>query len=200
MTTDENSKSMAAANILLGEQFYRSRVYLNDKELASIGSVAVESTFCEMDVENTIWKLAGLDNKAGPALTSHLSMAARLDAMRTIGLSRLADEALIQEFTEIISRLSVANNSRNVIIHGHWAPKNSFLHHLSMNPEDPARTVVATKARKNSKPLEFPSAQIEGTAKELHEARMDLLLFRRRAWPDIFVNKMIPMRTPAYRL
>ncbi len=194
MTTDKSLKSLAAANILLGEQFLRSRVYLNDKELASIGSVAVESTFCEMDVENTIWKLAGLNDKTGPALTLNLSMAARLDVLRTIGLSLLTDKKLIDEFTEVISHFVVANNHRNVIIHGHWAPKNNFLHHLSMDPDDPARTVVATKARKNSKAIEFPSAQIEAAARELHEARLDLLLFRRRVWQDIFVNKLVPMR------
>lgn len=52
-------------------------------QLAAIGSVVVESTFCEEVVEEIIWGLSKLEPEQGKFFTGPLQMNSRLDLLNS---------------------------------------------------------------------------------------------------------------------
>ncbi len=175
-----------------------SRRVLTEAQLASIGAVAVESTYCEYMVETVIWFLAGLDDEHGRAFTFGMSMHNRLELMRTLGLRRLADQEEIAKFTAIVAELKEASTERNAIIHGDWTTEGDPLEVGFKQDLDPNRQAVAIKIRKNSPPMRFPSHAVEDTARRLSKARIDFYRFVLEIWPDEFIAHeaaMAPDRT-----
>jgi hypothetical protein len=162
--------------------FRYSTSILTKDQLAAIGSVAVESTFCEHLVEVLIWSLSGMDEPQGKYFTQGIQLNNRLDLLTVLGKQKLNDEKEMEEFTKIISQLKLANNDRNSIIHGHWRSKaKNMLMLLAMGPEGfPPAT--ATKRRLNSEPLKFSATQIEATAVKIANLHRELLKFSTVAW------------------
>lgn len=178
-----------------------SRRVLTDEQLASIGAVAVESTYCEYMVETVIWFLAGLDDEHGRAFTFGMPMHNRLELLRTLGLRRLKAQDEIDRFTAIVAELKEASTQRNTIIHGDWTTEGDPLEIGFKLDLDPNRQAVAIKMRKNSPPLRFPSHAVEDAARRLSSIRFDFYRFVMETWTDDFIAHeaaMAPDRTSLF--
>jgi hypothetical protein len=175
------------ANVLANAPVMLSRRYLKESQLAFIGSVAVESTYCEFSLQNIIIRLAGVTPEAGTALTHAMSFSSRLDVLVAIVHGQLFDPVLTKEFDQIVKELRDAIVERNTIIHGRWGPVTNYLSFLLMQEDNPRRTAQAVKAPKLGKTNSptFPVAQLEVTANKLHDNRQALLKFVAKVWTPV---------------
>ena len=99
-----------------------SAMQCDEKLLAAIGAIAVESTYLERFLDTTIRKLARLsDAVARPVLAKTATMEAKLDLLRELGSIKLQKyPKRHDEFEKIIATLKNANTNRNTAIHGVW--------------------------------------------------------------------------------
>lgn len=98
-----------------------AHVILDDQQLKSIGTLAVESAFIENNIESMIWFLCDLTTINGRIITTSMQLSARLDLLQTLIKSRV-DQKIQGEFALIASDLRIAIEERNTIIHGLWLP------------------------------------------------------------------------------
>ena len=163
---------------ILEDGFLQSRMILTTKQLASIGSVAVESTNCEMMVEFVIWSLLRLDEEQGKFITQGIQMKNRLELLLNLAKENFGDaDELITEFTGLITQMKAANEKRNIIIHGNWTTqvKNSLA--LFVNGPEHYPPAIAKKRRLREPSLEFSAELIYATAEEIAALTVRLTSF-----------------------
>lgn len=152
-----------------------STFVLDLNELAAIGSVAVESTYCEHVVEGIIWDLCRLKEAQGKFLTDRMLLDKRLDLMGDLWRPLLSDSEKSATLTRIVSGLKEANNERNLIIHGHWEMGASIAQIMGMSAKEAAKVrAVATKRRLKSDPVTFSAEKILQTAMRIAELTGEL--------------------------
>ncbi|MGH8803641.1 MAG: hypothetical protein ACREXN_02745 [Polaromonas sp.] len=154
-----------------------STVILTKDQLAAIGSLAIESTYCEQWVENLIWFLCKLEEPQGKQFTQNIQMKSRLELLCNLGKPLLASESEKTEFVSLISQLKEANNDRNTIIHGSWgtATKN-LLTVMREGPENHSPAIV-TKRRPNKPPITMQATDIEKAAVRIADLTGQLIQF-----------------------
>lgn len=152
---------------------------LTTEQLAAIGSVAVESTYCELEVEQWIWVLAGLEPERGIHFTHGIQLQNRLDMLGQLAKERLSNQEDKVEMAALISDLKIANNDRNVVIHGMWfsAVERRKLISDGIASHPPA---TAFKRRLRSDPLELSASAVSEVAQRIANltftlSRMDSL-------------------------
>jgi hypothetical protein len=155
-----------------------SKVVLSSKELAAIGSVAVESTYSDFIIESMIWAICKLRQDQGKFFTSGMMMDRKLELLGDLWKPLLADTPRAK-LTEIISGLKEANNRRNIVIHGEWSyPKAVPFSAIRTFMTDPDKAdSVATKRRLRSEPLQLRSNQVDEVAQRISSLTLQLLTF-----------------------
>jgi hypothetical protein len=151
-----------------------SRVVLNKDQLASIGAVATECTYLDQTVETLIWAFSGMEYEQGKFFTSTMQLDRKLDLLSDLGKLKLPAEKL-EQFTKIISDCKLANNDRNVVIHGVWASDIQGL--ASLIAEEHEKTASAIKRRLKKEALVFSSSNIEAVEERLSYATRQLYKF-----------------------
>jgi hypothetical protein len=154
---------------------------LTQEQLAAIGSVVVESTFCEEQVERLIWRLCKLDPEQGKFLTGSINMNSRLDLLSVIGKPLLRSEVKRRELTKLISDLKESNNARNVVVHGTWMTDGVGVLQVLQEGAEKHPPAVAHKRRPNSPPLTKSAANIAAIAFDIARLSTELSTFS-RAW------------------
>lgn len=154
---------------------------LTKDQLAAVGSVAVESTFCEEFVELFIWALLGVRERQGKFLTAPLQMNSRLDLLSSLMKVRLRSATKRLAFTDLISRLREANSERNVIVHGSWEPDGVSAHRVWKDGAEKHPAAIAKKHRLNSPPVTMSATLIEKSALKIAALTWELMGVA-RAW------------------
>jgi hypothetical protein len=150
---------------------------LTKDQLASIGSVVVESTYLEGFVESLIWDLSKLTPEQGKFFTHSLGLDSRLDLLASLGKPRIRSAKKKTEFTSLISRLKTVNRERNLIVHGLWETSGAgVLAVICEGPENHA-PATAKKRRLNSAESTLSAANIEKTSRRLGEITAELADF-----------------------
>ena len=96
----------------------------DDFHLAGIGKVSVAWSYLEGGIERTIWVAGRFSEQRGLAVTTHMSIPARLDAMCSMVRLAFPNSDLLEQVTK--QRKHIQNNlapRRNEIVH-------SRLHYL----------------------------------------------------------------------
>lgn len=163
----------------------RSKEIMSQEQLAEIGSIALESTECEVTVESILWALAGLDKERGPLFTQNMQMNARLELLSSLGKARLADGPLLDEFSSIISTLKELNSKRNNVIHGSWGAWITIKELLSQRGTSLNIVPKAIKRRPNKAPTELSAKELSGLPEQISQTTDALINFVKRAWPSL---------------
>lgn len=155
-----------------------STAHLTADQRAAIGSVAVESTYCEQWVESLIWATLDVDETKGKFVTFRMPMSARIEL-----LANLADPHLtVSEravFAKLVTRLKETNERRNHVVHGDWrGGRPNALIALVLGP-DPKSPASATKRRLNTPPATMKATEIADVAQALADVTGDLMRFAR---------------------
>ncbi|MBX3488291.1 hypothetical protein [Parvibaculum sp.] len=95
--------------------------FLPPHMLQAIGNLAAYWAYLESAVEIAIWTLLGVPRSKGAAITTHMGIVSRCDALRTLVSSEFSDnQALIDEINNLVSRIGTARIMRNNIVHAFW--------------------------------------------------------------------------------
>lgn len=160
----------------------RSKKVLSKNQLAEIGSIAVESTYCEQLVGSLIWSLARLNELNGKFFTYGMQMGTRIDLLSSLGKLNLVSASEIETFTNIISELKENNEKRNIVIHGYWS---AFFFLRDIGNPNAAPTVKALKQRRNSNPQEFSAKDLEKIAENICVTTEKLQKFSVSVWSNL---------------
>lgn len=162
-----------------GNHIQWSRTTLTKEQLAAIGTVAVESTYCEQWVEDLIWAFLDVEEDQGRWITHNMQMNARLELLHNLASPRLSHPSR-EEFADLIARLKTANQQRNLIIHGDWKPReiNLLRALLEMTPREPA---LATKKKPKGTAAIISADDIESVAQAISNLTGELVTFARRS-------------------
>ena len=161
----------------------RSKEIMSSEQLAEIGSLALESTDCEVMVESLIWDLAGMDPDSGKLFTHGMQMNTRLETLSSLGKARLSSDDQLEKFAAIISTLKDLNSKRNMVIHGIWGAWMT-LREIALSPQSKP-TPKAFKRRPNKSPLELSAADLHGMPEAIARATAALRGFAEKAWPPL---------------
>lgn len=164
----------------------RSRMVLSESKLADIGSVAVESTYSDQMIESLIWTLSGMQPQRGKFFTSRMQVDKKLDMLSDLGKQWIVDARKLKTFTKIIVDLKIANNERNIIIHGVWRTGIS-LAELAKSDNWRQRLPPPRSIRKRlrSSHEEFSARKIRGTARKIVSLTEKLRKFALAEWPHL---------------
>lgn len=152
--------------------------YLSPRYLRAIGLVTAEWQHAEAAIESLIWTLAELDNKAGYAVTTHLTADVKLNMLSALANEMLADTER-EQVISLVGAMKQLKDSRNGIVHAMWLPSKN-----KANPATKNRTRGTPKAAKvrankgkvsitvKAVPVTEIEALAEGIAKVASEAFM----------------------------
>lgn len=147
----------------MAREFLPSELTLSRVQLQAIGSVAVESAYLDFFVEGLIWDICSLDTPTGKCFTKNLQLKGKLELLSDVAKPKIKDKRRLALFTKIISELKEANENRNAIVHGIWAPKTPISKKGWLRDHD----AIAIKDRLKTGPRLFPVSEIRATAKKL---------------------------------
>lgn len=163
----------------------RSKEILSVEQLAEIGSIALESTECEVAVEELLWALAGLDRERGILFTQNMQMKSRIELLSTLGKARLPNGQNLNEFNDLIHELSDLNQKRNHVIHGSWGAWTTLRELASRPGSEFTVTPKALKRRPHKAPMELSAEQLRGLPEQIAHATTRLMQFAEKTWPTI---------------
>jgi hypothetical protein len=169
-----------------------SQTILTQEQLAAIGCVAIESTYCEIVVEQIIWQLSGLDEEHGKHFTQNVQLNSRLELLSTLGKMHIEDEAHKAEFVKLISDLKIANTDRNTVIHGSWTSSVRNFLVLWRDGADKHPPANASKRRLNNEPITTSADKVIEVAKRIATLKSQLLDLAERRWPDAWLSRPLP--------
>ncbi len=98
-----------------------SKPFLPAPMLQAIGNLSAYWSYLESATEIAIWCFLGVPRHLGAAVTTHMGLVSRCQALRALAAYHFADlpEAL-SEFESLLSRIEGARVKRNAIIHAFW--------------------------------------------------------------------------------
>jgi hypothetical protein len=170
-----------------------SQTILTQEQLAAIGCVAIESTYCEIVVEKLIWQLSGLDDEHGKHFTQNVQLNSRLELLSTLGKMHISDEIHKAEFVKLVSDLKIANTDRNTVIHGSWSSSVRNFLLLWRDGADKHPPAQASKRRPNKEPITTSADKVIEVAQRIANLKRDLLDFAERTWPDAWLSTPLPL-------
>jgi len=91
--------------------------------LMVLGMVAYKWAHMEKQLEFTIWAFSSLKEKQGAAITTHMSIPQKLQAIKTLGELKFKGDVINRELNSLIKRTEVLSTERNNFLHGLWNPK-----------------------------------------------------------------------------
>jgi hypothetical protein len=166
-----------------------SRQLLTTEQLASVGCVAVESTYLEAELEELLWKLAGMDEARGVHFTRNMQMKSRIEMLWILGRQRLPEGGEgLDELKRLTEWLKEANVERNTVIHGYWnvdaQDVRSFGSWRRQNVDE--RTPAFAEKRNIGKlPTKFSAANIEAVSEKIGSLRFMLTTFLLEHMPEL---------------
>ena len=169
-----------------------SKQFLTDDQLASIGSVAIESTYLEVQLEQVLWKLAGMDEAYGVHFTSNMQMNSRIELIWTLGQQRFPEGSEARkDFKSLVEEIRAANVERNTIIHGYWMVEASDwrAYRAWKSKDEQTRTpAIAEKRRVGKEPIRLSAADIEAVAETISALQTMLITFLMEHAPDLVLD------------
>lgn len=90
------------------------------KHRAAIGGVALVWTQLENDLQQILWRLAGLENKIGRCITQHMSFNSLKDAIITVAHESERFNAIAPELERLLKKTDQLRIKRNDILHALW--------------------------------------------------------------------------------
>lgn len=167
----------------------QSRRVLTEKQLAAIGSVAVESSYLESLIEGLIGQLSGLRPEVLKVFSGNAAMmGGKIEILGKLGTLKLRSKKRKHEWAKIISELKEANTERAIAIHGIWEriePTNE-LRHLLLGF---APTGEAQAIHKNAPIL--PAARIDKLATRINSAYDRLWAFYVDVWHAAWLRRFL---------
>jgi len=160
-----------------------SRQLLTVEQLASVGCVAIESTYLEAELEEVLWKLAGMDEARGLLFTRNMQMKSRIEMFWTLARQRLVEDEDVEGLAELktlVEWLKEANVERNTVIHGYWnidaQDERSFQTWRRQNVDERS-PAFAEKRQIGRPPTTFSAARIEEVSEKIGSLRSMLTSF-----------------------
>lgn len=87
-----------------------------------VGRVASAWAFLEFEIDQFIWELAGVEERAGACITTQLTgISARLRSAIALLHLRGAEEATVKSFKSFEGRIQEVLSARNRAVHDGWA-------------------------------------------------------------------------------
>lgn len=154
-----------------------AKLFLSQNHLNAIGLVATEWSYTEACLEFLIWELAGLDEKRGQAITTHLQSETRIQILQTLADSLLTDAAIKKRLTDIIAEIRNLRIQRNDIVHGLWIPSTDKpISQTLKNRRKPTPATRKIQARGTLKVIRKPvkSKEIRETAKQIGDLAISM--------------------------
>lgn len=177
-----------------------SRQLLTTEQLASVGCVAIESTYLEAELEELLWKLAGMDEARGVHFTRNMQMKSRIEMLWTLGRQRLPEGGEgLDELKRLTERLKEVNVERNTVIHGYWnvdaQDVRSFRSWRRQNVDE--RTPAFAEKRNIGKlPTKFSAANIEAVSEKIGSLRFMLTTFLVEHMPELVFGDLDELEEP----
>lgn len=94
---------------------------VSDEVLRALGRVTVNFQFLESQVAICTWTLISPDQRVGQIVTHNLSFSKLCDVFGALVQHRTTDQALIQEMSDFLRRVSELEQRRNAFMHSNWA-------------------------------------------------------------------------------
>ena len=94
---------------------------LNDEQLACIGLIAVRWNQLENIYEYAIWAYASLSVAQGVSITTHMSMAARIESLQTYMNEQFPQSELQKILKILVNRTNICRIKREKIMHASWS-------------------------------------------------------------------------------
>lgn len=171
-----------------------STYYCDEKLLAAIGSIVLESAYLERYIETMLYRLTRLSRPLGHPLIEKGMMDAKLEALKEICRSKLARRPKhFAELSDIISDLRQNNTDRSIAVHGVWTPEVTYKPGLFGEAVfGPPR---ASKRKGHQGDAIMTAARAMELAKDISDGHSALHAFSKRTWRRLFPGPM-PIRPP----
>jgi hypothetical protein len=85
-----------------------------------IGRIVVAWSRLEGTMDDLIWQLLKLDLASGRIVTTRLDAVAKIKMLRDLGKIKLVIEAQFHKLSEVLDRIDILREDRNLITHGLW--------------------------------------------------------------------------------
>ena len=159
---------------------------LTNKVLASIGAVAVESSYLENTLVVMIWHLLSVTQKQGHLITDDMHLKTLSELFKQLALQHLEEKWKVDPenlkvgtdqvtgHDSLCSRITEATRKRNLAIHGFWFDYRRDKHSSELIP----LVLKTTKKPKDGSPPKAEDASwLDALAQELRQIRNDLGTF-----------------------
>lgn len=87
--------------------------------LEELGKVTVTWSLLEWSLRLILWKLSGIDDNTGIAISAHVNFPTLINSVKSLVRLNYSHEA-IDEINSILSEIDSAYAKRNVLIHSIW--------------------------------------------------------------------------------
>jgi hypothetical protein len=133
--------------------------HIPEEHLRGIGLVALAWSYLEGAVERVIWRLARLNDHRGQAMTTHMSMPARVNAMNALASHEFPSENQTAELEKIGNHI-IKNLApkRNGIVH------SRVIHFENMEFSLRVHYKARGKLEKSTDPIDLKEYQETATA------------------------------------
>jgi hypothetical protein len=100
---------------------YQFDLPVNSEQLQAIGMVAAEWSYLESILDTAIWGLGYMEEDTGAAVTTHLSVPARIDMLVTLFHNREGDADATTKLRKICDTIRQSlSRKRGEVIHTRW--------------------------------------------------------------------------------
>jgi hypothetical protein len=169
----------------MGDNLVTLTARLGEDYLRAIGQVTVNFETLSMFLQIVSWRLLGVDDLRGQAITAELSFARVCALAASMGKLRIRDPVKLATLEEALSATASAEQTRNTILHSVWAKVKS-----SEGAEKIVRMKYTAKRdtglRTQAEPM--TAKDIATKATEINEAGITLAVFA----ADLGPNDLIP--------
>jgi hypothetical protein len=158
----------------------KAELYLPPKFLQAIGNLAAHWAYLESAAEIIIWGFLGVPRKVGAAITTHMGMVSRIQALTILSERALSEEspAILAVFKKRLVQITELQTKRNNLIHNLW----------QYEPNSDATCVSALKITAKGKFREtwihISIDEINQTVDEIRTRIVDLQAFAEVTFPD----------------
>ena len=90
------------------------------KHHAAIGSIVVNWTHLENQVQSILWRITGLDYRVGRCITQHMPFPALCDAIVTVAHESSTMTHLVGDLKVLFSECDQLRSKRNDAVHAMW--------------------------------------------------------------------------------
>lgn len=123
-----------------------SEKWLKPEHLQAIGMVAVEWSYLEHIIDDSIWQYAKIDDDIGRCFTTHMSVPMRIDVLKSLFFEHFGNSEKYKALSKIAKDIKdTVSPLRNKIVHSPWLePENNqdAAQYLSVSARGQLKTTV----------------------------------------------------------